>query len=93
MSIPPSERCHSKQGFCEKYLLRSAFDNGLLPETVLWRTKEAFSDGVSQTENSWSDIIKDHVKRKIFNGDAYPDDDQVIIDMLVKEKNIAISIV
>ena len=88
LSIPPSERCHSKQGFCEKYLLRSAFDNGLLPETVLWRTKEAFSDGVSQTENSWSDIIKDHVKRKIFKGDAYPDDDQVIIDMLVKEKNI-----
>tara|TARA_B100000575_G_scaffold52662_1_gene39401 strand:+ start:6834 stop:8540 length:1707 start_codon:yes stop_codon:yes gene_type:complete len=88
LSIPPKERCHSKQGFCEKYLLRSAFDNGLLPEKVLWRTKEAFSDGVSQTENSWSDIIKDHVKRKIFNGAAYPDDDQVIIDMLVKEKKI-----
>ena len=88
LSIPPRDRCHSKQGFCEKYLLRSAFDNGLLPETVLWRTKEAFSDGVSQTDNSWSDIIKDHVKRKIFNGAAYPDNDQFIIDMLVKEKNI-----
>ena len=88
LSIPPKERCHSKQGFCEKFLLRSAFDNGLLPEKVLWRTKEAFSDGVSQTDNSWSDIIKDHVKRKIFNGAAYPDDDQIIIDMMVKEKNI-----
>ena len=86
LSIPPKDRCHSKQGFCEKYLLRSAFDNGLLPETVLWRTKEAFSDGVSQTDNSWSDIIKDHVKRKIFNGAAYPEDDQIIIDMMVKEK-------
>jgi asparagine synthase (glutamine-hydrolysing) len=88
LSIPPKERCHSKQGFCEKYLLRSAFDNDLLPEKVLWRTKEAFSDGVSQTDNSWSDIIKDHVKRKIFNGAAYPEDDQIIIDMMVKEKKI-----
>ena len=50
--------------------------------------KEAFSDGVSQTDNSWSDIIKDHVKRKIFNGAAYPEDDQIIIDMMVKEKKI-----
>jgi len=88
LSIPPTERCHSKQGFCEKFLLRSAFDTGLLPEKVLWRTKEAFSDGVSKITNSWSDIIKDHVKKNVFNGSAYPDDDNAIIDMLVKEKNI-----
>lgn len=32
----------------EKYLLRKAFDGlDLLPKEVLWRTKEAFSDGVS----------------------------------------------
>ena len=34
-------------GKIEKYLLRKAFDNGLLPDEILWRSKEAFSDGVS----------------------------------------------
>ena len=36
----------------EKYFIRKAFDifyNDLLPEKVLWRKKEAFSDGVSST--------------------------------------------
>ena len=88
LSIPAEQRCHSKQGFCEKFLLRSAFDCELLPEKVLWRTKEAFSDGVSKTTNSWSDIIKKHVKETIFSGDDYPDDDQEIIDMLVQQQNI-----
>jgi asparagine synthase (glutamine-hydrolysing) len=88
LSIPPTERCHSKQGFCEKFLLRSTFDNGLLPDKVLWRTKEAFSDGVSKTTESWSDIIKSHVKNKIFNNEDYPKEDKDIIEMLVKEKNI-----
>jgi len=46
---------------CEKYLLREAF-KGILPDEVLWRTKEAFSDGVSTTERSWFQIIQDHVK-------------------------------
>lgn len=33
---------------CEKWLLRSAFyGTNLLPDEVLWRKKEAFSDGVS----------------------------------------------
>ena len=34
---------------CEKYLLRKAFETiepELLPKEILWRTKEAFSDGV-----------------------------------------------
>ena len=46
-----------------KYLLRRAFDtDDLLPQEVLWRTKEAFSDGVSSQDNSWFKIIKKHVK-------------------------------
>jgi asparagine synthase (glutamine-hydrolysing) len=88
LSIPPQKRCHTTQGFCEKYLLRSACDNKLIPDSVLWRTKEAFSDGVSKTNDSWSDIIKRHVKEKIFNNEDYPDNDQEIIDALVKDKNI-----
>ena len=38
----------------EKWILRKAFDDGLLPTEVLWRKKEAFSDGVSTPQGlSW----------------------------------------
>lgn len=52
---------------CEKFLLRSAFeDSGLLPNDVLWRKKEAFSDGVSSIERSWYQIIQEHVQTCLF---------------------------
>jgi asparagine synthase (glutamine-hydrolysing) len=60
LSIPPEMRCHSLNKKCEKYLLRDAIEQvnpELLPSEVLWRTKEAFSDGVSGTERSWYQII------------------------------------
>jgi asparagine synthase (glutamine-hydrolysing) len=45
---------------CEKWILRRAFDDGqTLPHEVLWRRKEAFSDGVSSTEKSWYQEIQD----------------------------------
>ena len=68
LSIPANIRNHSENKCCEKYLLRRAFDNGLLPKEVLWRTKEAFSDGVSSQKRSWFEIIQDHVKHNIFRG-------------------------
>ena len=38
----------------EKWVLRKSFDFGLLPKEVLWRKKEAFSDGVSGSNGiSW----------------------------------------
>jgi asparagine synthase (glutamine-hydrolysing) len=38
----------------EKWMLRKAFEGtGLLPDEILWRRKEAFSDGVSATNDSW----------------------------------------
>ncbi len=38
----------------EKQILREAFEgDDYLPLEVLWRKKEAFSDGVSSTEDSW----------------------------------------
>ena len=38
----------------EKQILREAFDiTSLLPREVLWRKKEAFSDGVSSKTDSW----------------------------------------
>jgi asparagine synthase (glutamine-hydrolysing) len=52
----------------EKYLLRKAFqDEGLLPENVLWRRKEAFSDGVSSADGgrTWVQMIKEHSDRLV----------------------------
>ena len=44
----------------EKYLLRKAFDrpdSPYLPESVLWRQKEQFSDGVGY---DWVDRLKEY---------------------------------
>jgi len=35
-----------------------------LPSNVLWRKKEAFSDGVSRKERSWHKIIEDFVTKQ-----------------------------
>lgn len=43
MSIDPAEKLHS-EGQAEKWLLRQAFD-GLLPDSILWRTKQEFAQG------------------------------------------------
>ena len=49
----------------EKWHLREAFrDSGILPEEVLWRKKEAFSDGISG-EKSWFQIIQEHVENQV----------------------------
>jgi asparagine synthase (glutamine-hydrolysing) len=54
----------------EKFILRFAFDGqNLLPEDVLWRKKEAFSDGVSATEKPWHLTINDWARAKINNVD------------------------
>ena len=58
MSIPIELRFDKSRQ--EKYLLREAFV-GYLPPEVLWRKKEAFSDGVSVKEKSWWQIIQEHL--------------------------------
>ena len=59
LSLPPHIRNHSENNQCEKYILRKAFDrDGLLPKEVLWRTKEAFSDGVSSEKEAWFETIQ-----------------------------------
>ena len=45
----------------EKYLFRKAFDQNYIPHNILWRRKEAFSDGVSSKERSWYKIIEEKV--------------------------------
>jgi asparagine synthase (glutamine-hydrolysing) len=53
----------------EKWILREAFKEGdYLPEEVLYRKKEAFSDGVSQTKDnskSWYQLIQDEIDKLI----------------------------
>lgn len=44
----------------EKWFIRKAFDYDLIPKEILWRRKEAFSDGVSTTTRSWYSIIQEH---------------------------------
>lgn len=50
----------------EKYLLRKAFDGfGLIPDEILWRRKEAFSDGVSSQKSSWYELLQEHAEKLI----------------------------
>jgi len=64
LSIPIDIR-KPKKGEIEKILIRKAFSTfepGLLPQSVLWRKKEAFSDGVSTQHKSWYQIIGEHME-------------------------------
>ena len=48
--VIPGEERHPRERGLEKWWLREAFaGTGLLPEEVLYRKKEAFSDGISQS--------------------------------------------
>ncbi len=47
----------------EKWILRKSFsDQQLLPDDVLWRKKEAFSDSFSDTKKSWFQIVQEHIQ-------------------------------
>lgn len=51
---------HSRQAM-EKWVLRKAFED-MLPESVIWRQKEQFSDGVGY---SWIDSLKEMVDKEV----------------------------
>lgn len=67
MSLPPEFKMFNSDKM-EKYYLRKAFE-GYLPEPLLWRRKEAFSDGVSSKKRSWFEVIKEFVDREISDED------------------------
>ncbi|CAG5892062.1 unnamed protein product [Menidia menidia] len=47
----------------EKHLLRDAFKGlNLIPEEILWRRKEAFSDGVMSVKKSWYTCLQEHLE-------------------------------
>lgn len=68
MNINPAEKQISK-GRIEKYILRKAFDTSdepntapYLPDEILWRQKEQFSDGVGY---GWIDVLKDTAEKMV----------------------------
>lgn len=68
MNIDPEYKRIDKEHI-EKYILRKAFDTSddptakpYLPDEILWRQKEQFSDGVGY---SWIDGLKDAAEAKI----------------------------
>ena len=64
LSIPPEKRL--PQDGIEKHLLRSAFaDTGLLPDEILWRPKEFFSDGLASTKRSWFQVLQEEFEDKV----------------------------
>ncbi|BGP45822.1 asparagine synthetase [Rhodotorula kratochvilovae] len=78
LNVKPEEKLFSKGSLqekdadgrpkMEKYIIRKAFDvapqgeRPYLPDEILWRQKEQFSDGVGY---SWIDGLKDHASRTI----------------------------
>lgn len=79
LSIPHDYRIPLKEDDngrnIEKWLLRKSFDRVIpisnpesktrsyLPTEVLWRKKEAFSDGVSSQKKSWYQIIQESLEK------------------------------
>jgi len=68
-----------KEVYVEKHFIRGAFEyvedmpethrhdgSGFLPETILWRKKEAFSDGVSKHSRSLFEIIQEYTNQMNF---------------------------
>ncbi|KAF4455649.1 asparagine synthetase [Fusarium austroafricanum] len=68
MNIDPQEKMITKDRL-EKYIIRKAFDTSdepgeqpYLPDNILWRQKEQFSDGVGY---GWIDALKDNAEKHV----------------------------
>jgi asparagine synthase (glutamine-hydrolysing) len=69
MLIKPEEKQPKTYDGKEKYILRKAFDtpdNPYLPDEVLWRQKEQFSDGVGY---NWIDELVEYASSKVSDED------------------------
>ncbi|WP_293930937.1 asparagine synthase B [Sphingobacterium sp. UBA6645] len=64
MSINPEDKM-IKDGRMEKWVVRKAFED-YLPESIAWRQKEQFSDGVGY---SWIDTLKEQAERLVSDTD------------------------
>ena len=56
----PTAMLRPRADCIEKNILRLAFvSSAILPDAVLWRRKEAFSDGISRAEKSWFEMARE----------------------------------
>ena len=72
LCIPIDPKLKLKNGK-EKYILRKAFDSlnedeKYLPDEILWRQKEQFSDGVGY---NWIDKLKEHIENEITDNEFH----------------------
>jgi len=76
LSIPISFKNHTNENKIEKHILRQSFTldffkdtkgRQLLPDEILWRRKEAFSDGVSSHGRSLFTILQNQIAMKLNN--------------------------
>ena len=75
LSIDPKLRDPSTYKL-EKWLLRESFNmDNYLPSEVLWRKKEAFSDGVSSVKKSWYQIIQEYAN-KLYTDEYFENEQQ-----------------
>ena len=66
LSISPELKIPIAGQRCEKWLIRSAcnqFRPNLLPNKVLWRTKETFSDSLSTSKTSWYNHLQTYMQQ------------------------------
>ncbi len=61
MNINPEDKLCGRNGKIEKHILRKAFED-YLPESVAWRQKEQFSDGVGY---NWIDSLREMAEKKV----------------------------
>jgi asparagine synthase (glutamine-hydrolysing) len=79
LSIPIQHRRHNS---IEKFMLREAFSGThLLPDEIIWRKKEAFSDGVSNHGRSLFQIIHEYIKSYYEMTDEYLPENIKLIDL------------
>jgi asparagine synthase (glutamine-hydrolysing) len=80
LSIPPYFRNNKNHMKCEKFLLRNSFSlenfanynqKQILPDEILWRKKEAFSDGVSSSGRSLYKILQEHIEQLLLKDNEY----------------------
>lgn len=65
MSFDAADKMVTAARPMEKWVLRKSFE-GLLPDSILWRQKEQFSDGVGY---SWIDSLKALAEKEVSDGE------------------------
>lgn len=64
LSLP--EEMRIPRSGVEKHLLRDSFKGlNLIPEEILWRRKEAFSDGLTSFKKSWYMCLQEHLESMV----------------------------